>query len=143
MTPFPFSGISLPMYKMEEGGLWSPKAFLVVAFPYSMTVTFGAGVPNFRAMDRYLSWSVRKPATQQEVNMNVMRLNHTKAISWSLEKLSSMKPFPGKEVRGHCFGVQERKCSQSRDPCPSLSPCQALLQPAFLHFSVAISFFPP
>ena len=63
------------------------------------------GVSNILAAHWYQSGPVRNEATQQEMSVNVMRLNHpeTTPLPWSMEKLSSMKLVPGAKKAGdHC-----------------------------------------
>ena len=62
-----------------------------------------AGVANLWTTDRSQSRPVRNWATQEEVSLNVMGLNHPKTIPpplQSVEKLSSTKLVPGAKKAG-------------------------------------------
>ena len=62
------------------------------------------GVPNLWAMDQYQSWPVGNRATQQEVRLNVMHLNHPETIPLpplrSVEKLFSTELVLGAQKVG-------------------------------------------
>ena len=57
-------------------------------------------------MDQSSLWPVKNQATQQEVSLDIMHLNHPETISpapQSMEKLSSTKLVPGAEKVGDCL----------------------------------------
>ena len=65
---------------------------------------YKAGVPNLGAMDCYQSQPGRDEATQQEVSLNAISLNHPKITpTWSVENLSFMKPVSGTQKFGDCW----------------------------------------
>ena len=86
---------------------------------HSFTISL-AEVPNLRPWTSTGLWPVRNWATQQEVSLNVMHLNHSKTIpplpNWCVEKLASTESVPGdKRIGDHlCAG----QCPNYWATCP-------------------------
>lgn len=91
---------------------------LVLAPQCKTTILLRTGVPNLWALDPYWSRPVRIWAAQQEMNFNVIHLNHPEPFPflplhpqpWTMEKLSSKKWVPGaKRVEDHWLRTLNRE----------------------------------